>query len=225
VASVVHGGETPRLLLPLAERIIAELLADEATPSYLQGSTYRAAIAGWARAEAAVRLLSEHVDRLSVEAALAETTDTVEDERRPAMGRVRRVSKSQRYQSAWDSLLRAEKHAAALRTRLGLDPVARGRLGRDLREGFDLAAYLAERNVEEAGTSGSQDRPGPGADSVGQVVVAAGTLEAAPGELMPAEAETCGEKGHSASVIVGAEDDIVGDAGSAGDGDGVEQAG
>jgi hypothetical protein len=84
--SLTSGAFSPRRLLPLAEEIAAALLADSDAPDYLQSPSYRPAVMAWARAEAQVRLLSEYLSSLELDAALAELTAGTETEVRGCAG-------------------------------------------------------------------------------------------------------------------------------------------
>jgi hypothetical protein len=147
--SLTSGAFSPRRLLPLAGEIAAGLLADSDTPQFLHSPSYRPALMAWARAEAQVRLLTEYLSGLELEAALAEVTAGTETEVRDAPGRLTRRSALQRVESAWVALHKAETRAMNLRSKLGLDPVSRARLGADLAETkLDLAKYWARRDQD-----------------------------------------------------------------------------
>ena len=96
-----------------------------------------------------MRLLSEYLSSLELAAALAEMTAGTETEVRDAPGRLTRRTALQRVESAWAALHKAEVRAMNLRSKLGLDPVSRARLGADLAETkLDLAKYWAQRDRE-----------------------------------------------------------------------------
>ena len=116
--SMRHGAHSPRVVDPIAAELLAEVL--EASP-YLRDAAYLPAVESWAKAEARVQLLEAWVD-----------------EHGPfdAHGR---TSSAMNLLTKWTSI--AMNH----RTRLGLDPLSRARLGRDVAAGrtFDLAAAFA----------------------------------------------------------------------------------
>jgi len=115
-----HGAYSSRVVEPVAARLVAELEAS--APEWIE-TVDRAAVDAWARAESQV----EVVDRW-----LTEHGGPVDDK-----GKVR---------PAADLLVRLERRAADARTRLGLDPLARARLGRDTASArLDLARYWAEQ--------------------------------------------------------------------------------
>lgn len=127
-AAVVHGARSRsnRLVMPEAEALEAEVL--EGSP-YLQDVSYAPAVRRWAIAEA-------WCDRLGVwleeHGAMAD-----EGEVRPAL----------------DALRRWQKRAQEESDRLGLTPLARARLGRDVTATrLDVAQLMAElaRNEKAA---------------------------------------------------------------------------
>jgi hypothetical protein len=161
VLSTTHGGRSERRLVPLAEVLAAELLADPGTPDYVREPSYRASVLAWARAEAMVVLLSDFLSGQDVEAGLTEVTrsrerETAERRGEGGAGRVRRVSESRRTASVIEQLRRAEILAMHLRDRLGLAPLARARLGKDVAAArLDLAALWAEQERAVAAPAGA----------------------------------------------------------------------
>lgn len=108
--ATTHGGYSDRVVGPVADRLLAAVLADPEC-GYLHASRYRPALAAWAAAEARVMVLSTFVDGLTLEAAAA----------------------SDRGRTSYLELLRQwEASALANRGRLGLDPLSRARLGKDV---------------------------------------------------------------------------------------------
>lgn len=139
--SIRHGAYSPRRVNPLAQELVDRTLSDPAT-GYLQAPAWRAALWAWARAEAEVQLLDEHIARLGEQAENG-IGDLADDAVRSA------------------HLLkhRAETRATTQRTRLGLDPLSAARLGRDKTAAAVDAAQLMKtladaerrRGREEAG--------------------------------------------------------------------------
>ncbi len=126
--SVQHGCYSPRRVDPLASELVDRMLSDVAV-TFLQAPAYRPALWAWARAEAKCQLLEEYLDG----------RDDLADERVIA---------------AYRELHRAETRAANLRTQLGLTPLARARLGKDVAQArvADAAAVMAElHRLEERG--------------------------------------------------------------------------
>lgn len=121
--SLRHGAYSPRKVDPLAEEL-AEKAREAAL--YLSDPGYSAAVWAWARAEARVQLLTEWVDEHGL----------LDAEGRP--------------RAAADLLIRCERLAAEGRARLGLDPLSRARLGRDVTAArLDLAQVFAGLDSEE----------------------------------------------------------------------------
>ncbi|HMM49032.1 MAG TPA: hypothetical protein PKE32_05410 [Miltoncostaeaceae bacterium] len=115
-----HGAFTPAVRDPLAARMIAELL-DEPELEYLRQPQYRAAVAAWGRAEAAVYLIDKWVGDHGM----------LDEEGTP--------TPAARY------LGRLEGIAARARERLGLDPRSRADLGRAVTATrLDLAQIMAD---------------------------------------------------------------------------------
>jgi hypothetical protein len=139
-----HGAYSPRKVDPLAEQLVHGILElVEESPErlgYLAAPEFRPALWSWARTEARVQLLHEFL--------LDEGGDLDADGiTRPAA----------------ELLVRLEKAAESLRTRLGMDPLSRARLGRDTAAGsLDLArlmaAVVADRDDDQDdGTEAEED--------------------------------------------------------------------
>jgi len=145
--SVTHEARSERSVGVLAERFVSALLADPGTPDYVGEPSYRYAVEAWGRAEAIVALLAEWLSGMDVEAALTEVTESEETERR-SKGKTSRQLKSRRVASVVDQLHRHETRAMQLRARLGLDPLSRARLGKDVAASrLDLARLWAEQDA------------------------------------------------------------------------------
>ena len=130
---MVHGATSPRRIGARAAEILAAELAKPTCAPYLRepDSPFTAALTAWSEAEAVKEHLFSYLDEHDLAAALAEVTkEASEDE--ASKGKVRRRSVSRRTVSAFDAWLKASAHAAALRTKAGLDPVSAARLSRDL---------------------------------------------------------------------------------------------
>jgi len=131
--STRHGAYSPRKVEPLAEEIRAAHVDADSDLAYLREPKYAAAVWAWARAEARVQLVAEYVDRLGVEAAMTAKAGTT---------------------SALELLRMQEQSAATHRARLGLDPLSRARLGKDVTAveiGQAALDRLAERGREALG--------------------------------------------------------------------------
>jgi hypothetical protein len=107
-----HGAFSPRKIEPRAAEYVDAVLevatVDGSTVSYLADPTYQPALIAWSRAEAQQDLLEEF---------LAEGGPIDED------GKVR---------PAADLLERVARRAERMRSRLGLDPLSRASLAKDL---------------------------------------------------------------------------------------------
>ena len=142
--ALTHGAYSERRLAPRAAQIAGELLAHPETPEWLRSPSYAPAVAAWARAEAVVALLWDYLAEVDLQAALTDTTEL--DERR-TKGSTR--STSRRVEAVLTQLHRHETRAASLRAQLGLSPLSRARLGRDIGVKFDAAKLFAEMQENE----------------------------------------------------------------------------
>jgi len=148
--STTSGFMSPRRVRPLAERIAADLLAAESTPDYLRDGSYGDAIRSYATVEATSELLLDWVSGQDIGEAMTELSDGEESERRSGE-RVRRSSSSRRMGSALDYLMRCQHLALRMRSELGLTPLARARLGRDVAASrVDLARLWAAEDAAVA---------------------------------------------------------------------------
>jgi hypothetical protein len=162
VSAVRHGAFSHRLTGELAEQIRADQLARTDCPLWLRDDSYALAVTAWSFAEARCLKIRRRMDELErmegEDAALAEITETTEDEHRPAPGVMNRVTRTRQMESLSRALDRAEGRAKGLRQDLGLTPASRAKLGRDITNTgrLDLALFyaeLAERD-EQAGGAG-----------------------------------------------------------------------
>ncbi|OJY53533.1 hypothetical protein [Pseudonocardia sp. 73-21] len=142
-ASLQHGARSERRVAPLAEEIETAARADPTWPPHLRGREYAAAVRGWARAEAMAELLWRYLADRDLDEALTalETTDTETEQHK---GRARSMSRSRRTTAALDAWQRAQTTAAYHRRQLGLDPVSRAKLGKDLA----MAGAFAHAGIE-----------------------------------------------------------------------------
>ena len=142
--AMVHGARSERRIAPLAEQIASSLLSHPDTPPYLREPSYAPAVRAWSRAEAVVSLMWDWLAEQDLEAALADSTVTDEAERR-SRSKSSRHTTSRHTEAVLTQLHRAETRAMNLRSRLGLDPLSRARLGKDVAsQRFDLAMIFAE---------------------------------------------------------------------------------
>lgn len=127
--SAQHGAYSPRKVDPLAKDLVDRMLADTAM-SFAHAHAFRPALYAWARAEAQVQLLSEYLEQRG-KGGVGDLAD-------------------ERVQSAYLLLHRAEARALSGRRQLGLDPLSRARLGKDVAQGrqADAAAELTRMREE-----------------------------------------------------------------------------
>lgn len=132
--AVTHGAYSPRRVDPLATDLFEKIVTDL---DYLADPSYRPALWAWARAEARVQLLSEWLDE---HGPLAEDGTP-----RPALA----------------ALYQFERLAAEARSRLGLDPLSRSRLGLATAQTFDLARHWQDATQgAETAQDGSESEAG-----------------------------------------------------------------
>ena len=112
-----HGAFSPAVIDPVA-RDLAVAIKEQVT--YLNDPSYDAAVRAWSRAEAQVLILSEYIDKY----------DALDEDGVP--------------RPALSALKDFENRAARERTRLGLDPLSRAQLGRDvMAQQVDLARLMS----------------------------------------------------------------------------------
>lgn len=117
-----HGAYSPRKVDPLAALII-EAHACDPDVQYLGQPKYAAALWAWARSEARVQLLDEWVSAMT----LGQQTESTRGQTSPI-----------------EVLRRAEASAMTQRARLGLDPLSRARLSKDV-----TAAAVGQASLEQ----------------------------------------------------------------------------
>lgn len=123
--AVKYGAGSPRIVNPIAQELITEVLSTPAT-AYLAEPRYAPALLAWATAEAKTQLISDWVDRMDLTAAAS----------------------SERGQTSPLELLRKWSTTAMNhRQRLGLDPLSAARLGKDVAVGqaADAAVELTRQ--------------------------------------------------------------------------------
>ncbi len=124
-----HGAHSSTIVEPRARAVLAALEAE--APVWLH-AVDRAALEAWARAEARCGILRDWVDERGL----------LDPKGKPT--------------GAAELLLRCERQAADLRGRLGLDPLARARLGRDTA----VAQAAAAGALDQIRATGAQTRAG-----------------------------------------------------------------
>lgn len=127
--SMKHGAYSERRLAPVVADLVEQRLADPST-AYLRQSAYRTGLEAWARAEGRVLLLDAWLQRHIEETDGCVGCDACEPKAA--------------------QLLKFEKNAATQRGRLGLDPLSRARLGRDVAAAHvDMARLLSAPGEDE----------------------------------------------------------------------------
>lgn len=122
--STRHGATSERRIAAQMEAMSPQLAEEITDVSYLSDPSFGAALRGWLRAEARCELVRAYLD----EHGLLD---------RDGMPR-----------PAAELMLRLESQASKLRSRLGLDPVSRAQLQRDLTESGRNTVSMAEALAE-----------------------------------------------------------------------------
>ena len=168
--ALIHGSRNERTVGPRAAALERAARSDPQWPPYLSDSTYRSAVTAWARAEAVAELLWEYLAEQDIGAAMTALETAEENTTGPGKGPGRKVSTTRRTASALDAWHRAMSTAAGLRKSLGLDPLSRARLGKDVTAaaamrtaGLDVVraqgrAALAGRSDHSTGTQADAPR-------------------------------------------------------------------
>lgn len=111
---VKHGAWSPRKIAPIAQQYLDGILTDPDV-AYLRAPAYRPALEAWAAAEARLCLVERWVSDLIAEHGMDRAAES-------GQGRTSPLELLRRYDAA----------AWTARGRLGLDPLSRARLGRDV---------------------------------------------------------------------------------------------
>ena len=125
VVALKAGHRSERFVSPLAAEIARQLLDDPAVPGYLAEPVFRAALAAWARCEAKALLVAAYLEGLSIEDQMMP----------PKPGTAAPLEVWRRLEAA----------AAGQRAHLGMTPLSRGRLSRDITHArLDIAQLFAQ---------------------------------------------------------------------------------
>jgi hypothetical protein len=138
------GVYSPRVVDPIAAELVAGIHADPSVP-FLRETPYQAAVWAWARAEARVIALTRWLELKGNESGIEEDG---------------KVTPTLTALAVW------EKIAANHRTRLGLDPLSRAKLGKDLAgaKQADAVAMLTQMREDYERQQHSQDATQQGQD-------------------------------------------------------------
>jgi len=156
--SLHHGARSERQIGPLPVEIEQAARADAAWPDYLDDPSYSGAVTAWARSEAMAELVFRYLADRDIAAALTALEETDEQSEMTG-GRGRRITSTRRTTAALDAFHRAQSAAAGHRRSLGLDPLSRARLGRDVVAAEAMArgrAGSADGGGLRAGRAGTQ---------------------------------------------------------------------
>ena len=158
---LTHGAKDPERVGEIAGALMEALLNDPATDDYLRQPVMAYEVLAWAHAEAQARLMRDWLDASGLSAAMTETVLSTEEETPLGGGRLSRKATSRKAASLMSELHKAEVRAANRRIQLGLTPMSRARLGKDIASSqFDLARFWAEQDAadkaakEQAGETG-----------------------------------------------------------------------
>lgn len=158
--SLAHGAYSAHRVAALAAEIEQRHRAMPSWPAYLDEPTYGRAVQMWCRCEAVCELLWAWLTEQDLEAALTETTEQTGSEHANG-GRVTRQSTTRRVSSVLDQLRGWESRAAGHRARLGLDPLSRAKLGRDVTatrlDGAELLTRMREAAEAAEKAQGATD--------------------------------------------------------------------
>ncbi|MFC5996263.1 hypothetical protein ACFQE5_18840 [Pseudonocardia hispaniensis] len=155
-AALTHGANSERRVSKVAAEIEQTARTDPAWPGYLDDPAYTAAVRSWARSEAIVHLLGTWLDAQDIDAWMVSTVDSTTDTEK-FEGGARTRTRARRVGSVLEQLRLWEASAARQRQRLGLDPLSRARLGRDVTaQRVDLVELLtraAEQRDRDAASA------------------------------------------------------------------------
>jgi hypothetical protein len=183
-ASLKHGAYSARSVSELAAGIERDLVAHPATRADTRSPVWRFTLTSWCQAQAEVALLRSYRDRITIEAAVAETTTLDEVETRTRGGKSVRHVSSQRVEPILTAIDRVERRLLQLGKALGFDQLGRGAAG-----AFDQAAYVAA--LVAAARNGMPEPPVPDLQVIGLASYWAAEAQAkeilaGPAELPPA---------------------------------------
>lgn len=159
-----HGIYSERRVLPIAEQIEEQLLAQPNAPAYLRDPLYAHALRGWSVAEAQQALLLAYIDAAEdPEAPLTDFTTSEESEHHGEGGVTTRKSSTRHLEAAYVQMHRVATRAANLRRELGLTPLARARLPRGFGEAqIDIVKlWAAQAAREQAGDGDGEEAEVP----------------------------------------------------------------
>lgn len=146
LAAKTHGAWSDRLVDPLAQEIIAEMtpVVTWWTPADMP------TVAAWARTEARIQLITSW---------LGEQGGDLHDREVPLGASGHTLTELGAVQPAAQHLSKLEARAESLRSKLGLDPLSRARLGKDVAGAqVDMARLMADEAARRAEGADDGDR-------------------------------------------------------------------
>lgn len=154
-----HGAYSATTVAPLAAEIEQRARTDESWPAYLTDVSYAPAVEAWAHAEAVCVLLRRYLAERSFEDGMTDVHSEETEERR-RKGSSSRSTTGRRVRAALDMASRWEATASQHRSRLGLDPLSRAKLGKDVTSArLDLATWLSAETARLEAEQAT-DQPG-----------------------------------------------------------------
>ena len=149
---LTHGGKDPERIAEVSAQILTALLNSPDCPQWLHDTSYNYELLAWSEAEARVRLMRTWINEHGIVQGMTEVTVSEEVETSSGdKSTVTRVLNAQKISGMFSELHKAETLAAGRRAALGLTPVSRARLGKDLAASqFDLARFWAEEDARES---------------------------------------------------------------------------
>lgn len=156
--SVKSGIYSERFLTPRAEEILLRERAKPTWPAYLEEPVYERAVRAWSRSEAMLELYTEYVEQQTAEAMSTEFGEAEEDitgdGTKGGGGNSTRRSRTRKTGPSLEMWRKLDASASMHRTKLGLDPLSRARLGRDVAASqADMAQIMAQLDRDERSAS------------------------------------------------------------------------
>lgn len=148
-----HGARSERTLSAIAQHLYETARNSPDWPPYLNEPVYQPAVRSYFRGEAILTALETYLDGINIAQALTEITtldETTDTEGDKTAGRAKRISTARRTGAALEYLRKWETTTSNLRARLGLDPLSRAKLGKDIAAArLDLAQYWADQDAAD----------------------------------------------------------------------------
>lgn len=156
LAALKAGIFSERFLTPRAEEILLREQAKPTWPAYLEEPVYERPVRAWARAEAMLELYTEYVEQQTAEMMSTEFGEAEEDITGDGTkgGDSARRSRTRKTGPSLEMWRKLDASASMHRTKLGLDPLSRARLGRAVAASqADMAQIMAQMDRDERSAS------------------------------------------------------------------------